>query len=158
MFPFKTSNQHHTPCTTPLLQNRCKDCVVGFKFKQLQNIFINEHNLTKERMHCLWLQHVHWIVWFPILVRTDTYQMWRHYIEKSWQRVAYEIRRFWSISMHIIKVSDFSRKPFCFRSVFSSLLFFFTIFLLSLPLGPFRYNFVNSLPIYLKFSQYHDNH
>ena len=44
------------------------------------------------------------------------------------------------------------------EDVFSSLLFFFTIFLLSLPLGPFRYNIVNSLPIYLKFSQYHDNH
>ena len=58
----------------------------------------------------------------------------------------------------IIKVSDFSRKPFCFRSVFSSLLFFFTIFLLSLPLGPFCYNFVNSWPIYVKFSQYHDSH
>ena len=30
----------------------------------------------------------------------------------------------------LIKVSDFSRKPFCFRSVFSSLLLFFFSFFL----------------------------
>ena len=32
------------------------------------------------------------------------------------------------------------------------------VFLLSLPLGPFHYNFVNSWPIYVKFLQYHDSH
>ena len=67
---------------------------------------------------------------------------------------------------HVVKVSDFSRKPFCFRSVFSSLLlfflFFFSFFLYHLVcsaitlsiLNRFTSNFHNTMIVNRRFDSY----
>ena len=71
-----------------------------------------------------------------------------------------------SVTVDLVKVSDFSRKPFCFRSVFSSLLlfflFFFSFFLYHLVcsaitlsiLNRFTSNFHNTLIMNRRFDSY----
>ena len=56
----------------------------------------------------------------------------------------------------LFKVSDFSPKPFCFRSVFSSLLFFFIIKVSDLSRKPFCFRSVfSSLLFFFSFFLYH---